>query len=264
MSNGFSTNRSGGAGSGSGEFRVGTIFSLTARITLAFFVPFVLTAVLAHAPLDILQLLAPSLAKAMVWFELIVSAIVGCIVTFGTLQFLRGRNFVFHDALQQTGGRFSYVIGVSVCIGIMMLVCVIPIFVAATTFSGNIALIGILGLAVAAVIVYLLIRFYVAVPVTVTERSGVFASLARAAQLSAGYRWQIFLAFFGAVIPIILAFIVLLTIAARVGPELVFCVNLVGTALIGVIGNVLAAVVYYQLRRAKEGIDIDRLASIFD
>ncbi|RFB80103.1 hypothetical protein [Methylovirgula sp. 4M-Z18] len=260
MSNGFPDNRFGG---GFGEFRVSTIFSLTAKTTLALFVPFILTAVVAHAPLDILAGISPSMAKSGVWLEVFVSTIVGCIVTFGAVQALRGKLFVWRDALQRTGSRFASVLGVSVAIGILVFLCAIPAIIAAFSRDST-GLVVILGLAAAAAACYVIIRFQVSVPVAVMEKKGIFSSLSRASALSEGYRWQIFLAFFGVLIPVVLAFVALAELVYRVAPELIFWVNLFGSDIIGVIGNVLAAVVYDQLRGAKEGIDVDSPGSTFD
>jgi uncharacterized membrane protein len=112
--------------------------------------------------------------------------------------------------------------------------------------------------------------YYVAAPACVAEQAGVRASLSRSRFLTKGHRLQIFGAF-------VLVWIVLLitniaitaAVIALAGPvtmamRAVQVVSYVVPAFLGAFNAVLVGVFYYQLRVAKEGVDIDKIASVFD
>ena len=103
---------------------------------------------------------------------------------------------------------------------------------------------------------------YVAVPACVIEKLGVTASTSRSVALTKGYRWQIFGLFLLVVVIALVGAFVLAKIGGvgLVGQTLSFAWQVVSTAF----GAVLSAVIYHDLRMAKEGIDLDTLASVFD
>lgn len=103
---------------------------------------------------------------------------------------------------------------------------------------------------------------YVAIPACVIEKLGVTASMSRSVALTKGYRWQIFGLFLLVVVISALGAFVFTLIggAGLVGQLLAFGWQVVSTAF----GAVLSAVIYHDLRMAKEGIDLDTLASVFD
>lgn len=112
--------------------------------------------------------------------------------------------------------------------------------------------------------VIVLIALFVAQPACVVERLGADASLSRSAALTKGNRWRIFAlclvvfvlrAAFGAVAGLLLSgspLVVLIGVDALV--------NALPLAFYGVV----TAVVYYQLRVLKEGVDIEQVAAVFD
>ena len=126
--------------------------------------------------------------------------------------------------------------------------------------------------AIAALIVYL--RFWVAVPATVVERGGVVESLSRSAQLTKGCRGKIL----GIVIILaIMYFAFMFCVGQLVGSSyqgfqspaappdaLATVVLFVADALAQSFGSVLACVCYYELRRSKEGVDAQEIATVFD
>ncbi|GLH75780.1 hypothetical protein SSBR45G_06880 [Bradyrhizobium sp. SSBR45G] len=103
---------------------------------------------------------------------------------------------------------------------------------------------------------------YVAVPACVIEKAAVFDSINRSSDLTKGYRWQIF----GLILLVSVVSLIVLILFGWFGGItlwgglLYFAWQVVTTAF----GAVLAAVVYHDLRVAKEGIDVDSLALIFD
>jgi hypothetical protein len=112
---------------------------------------------------------------------------------------------------------------------------------------------------------------YVAVPVCVVERPGIFASIRRSIALTKGYRWQIFGLFalsfiasefvsFGGRAILSGGFSV--TTLQFTVPIMVF--NYLWTSLYAAFTSILATVVYHQLRIVKEGMDVETIAGIFD
>jgi hypothetical protein len=112
----------------------------------------------------------------------------------------------------------------------------------------------------------------VAGPVLIAE-GGVFRALGRSAELTRGNRWRIFGLFliYGVaafVIQMVLTMLIV-GVAARGSPQgVVFLTNTVVSPIISLISGVIVttggAVLYATLRRLREGVGVDALASIFD
>ena len=108
-------------------------------------------------------------------------------------------------------------------------------------------------------------RWYVAVPVQVTERSGILASFSRSAELTRGVRWSIF----GALLVVGLIGIVIFYLsttlagfAGRVG--LILGGTVVGTTLTMLNGCLLHTAAYLELREIREGAMSEDLVSVFN
>ena len=107
----------------------------------------------------------------------------------------------------------------------------------------------------------------VVVPVNVVEGLGVIESFSRSATLTSGYRWQIFglgvLYYVLAVIVgiVLLAVVVLVSsIVPYLGVVMSFLVNAATTAFF----SVSLTVIYAELRRVKEGVNVSQIAQVFD
>ncbi|MFO1056734.1 MAG: hypothetical protein U1E53_07165 [Dongiaceae bacterium] len=104
---------------------------------------------------------------------------------------------------------------------------------------------------------------FVAEPACVAERRGPIASISRSAELTRGYRWQVF--------GLILLIMILQGIVGAVigyalrgvGGLPAQIVNAVWNALTLAFGSVACAVVYHDLRVIKEGVDIEQIAAVF-
>jgi uncharacterized membrane protein len=106
---------------------------------------------------------------------------------------------------------------------------------------------------------------WVAVPVTVIERPGVFASLSRSAVLTKGYRWRIFGAYLLITLLVAILFgVIAVVVAPLVGVSATILVEWLGSAASSAVGAVLSAVGYFRLRSIKEGVDIEDVAKVFD
>jgi hypothetical protein len=117
------------------------------------------------------------------------------------------------------------------------------------------------------------LNFYVAIPVCIIEGLGVSGSLSRAKELARGYRWKLLgIILIAAVIAVVIQQILGFAIrfAVPVGTTLTSLVYVsVGTLVINqvIFTTLIAAIAtcaYYYLRVAKEGVDIDQIAAVFD
>jgi len=122
------------------------------------------------------------------------------------------------------------------------------------------------------------VAWSVATPARVVERTGVFASIGRSGELTRGSRWRIFWLFFlwfivgGAIQQTLLGLVGMGSTGAMAsatnrlgalasGYGVLALVITVASTLVTYTG---LAVIYYELRRLKEGIGPEALASIFD
>jgi hypothetical protein len=107
--------------------------------------------------------------------------------------------------------------------------------------------------------------WFVAVAACVVERRGPFAAMGRSNQLTKGHRWRIFGLLLLLVLVNLLASFLIGLILRPLGSTIIsFIVNLAWSAIWGAYCAVSVAVSYHDLRVAKEGIDIEQIASVFD
>lgn len=169
------------------------------------------------------------------------SAFLMAIVTYGTVQDLRGRP-------EGLGQWLRYGLNVILPAIVLMLVWYVIITL------------GIILLIVPGVI--LLLMLWVVFPVMVMERPGIVASLRRSAFLTKGNRWRLLgmtllmAAIMGAVFWVITSALPF----AGPGSALYNAIS----AVFGIYWLVVLGVTYYDLRMAKDGIDIGRAAAVFD
>src|SRR5215813_5105600 len=174
---------------------------------------------------------------------LMLSMVSGAVILHGTFQDMRQRPVSLIESLKVGLRRFLPLTGLALagsllqCIGFVLLV--IP------------------GL-----ILYTM--WFVSVAACVVERTGVWASLRRSKDLTKGHRWKIF--GLGALI-IILSFanpVLQGPLKTAGGDTVALIFTLIWTSLGSVFSSIVVAVTYYDLRAAKEGLDIEQIASVFD
>jgi MFS family permease len=163
---------------------------------------------------------------------------------YGAFQDMRGRPFGLGAAFGVAFSRFFPVLGVTICFGFAIVL-------------------GSILLVVPGMIV--LAACYVALPACVMESLGPFESLSRSSALTKGHRWKVFGIF---VVIIVISMVVggllqLVTVAIG-GVVAGMVVSFVWNALYAAYNSVAIAVMYHDLRVLKEGIDIDRIAAVFD
>ena len=172
-------------------------------------------------------------------------------ITYGAVADLNGRRPSFGECLS-TGLRQS---------GWLFLLAIV---VTVSTLFGYLLLI-VPGL-------MLTTAWIVAVPAQVVERTGVFGSLSRSADLTRGNRWPIF----GLLVAYAIGSFVLQTTLTGVGAAFAGAslqtVQIVSQGLLiplsttatGLVAAVGVASIYYELRSAREGVGPEALAAVFD
>jgi hypothetical protein len=180
------------------------------------------------------------------------SLVLQAAVIYGTVAYLNGRRASFGECLANAARHL------------------LPLVLLALVM-GAAEVVGFLFFVFPAVMMAM--AWIVAVPVLVSERSGVFGALGRSAVLTRKHRWAIF----GLVIVYWIAYLVFQqvlqavsmsfgAVTAPVGGLMVG--QIAGAVVIAVGGQVIAsagvASIYYELRSTKEGIGPEALAAVFD
>ena len=230
--------------------RVGDVLSGSWRLFVSRFGSFTALALVAFAPHLLFVLLAPSGAASAIFpvlsyiLEVACTSIAHAAIIYGVIQVLRGRGFTFGESMRIGLGRFGPILGLSLLVGVLavlgLILLIVPGFIVATMFA-------------------------VAIPVCVAERAGVGASMKRSAFLTKGNRWRIF------AITLLVAFatsfvvgFIVAFLARLEGAMVAALVRYPMVATLGAFNAVVAGVLYHQLRMAKEGVDIEKIAAVFD
>jgi uncharacterized membrane protein len=190
-----------------------------------------------------------SMATAIIFFVSLIAAfalrpISQAIILFGAFQDMRGLRFPIGESLRKGLARFFPIFGMLVIEGLGLLAGFILLFVPG----------------------YMLYTaWYVALPVLVVERLGPVASLRRSAALTKGHRWKIFGIIFvmGLVAGVLGAIVSGIVVASHNRMVFVGVQYLFQTVYIA-FQSVVGVVLYHDLRVAKEGLDTDRIAAVFD
>jgi hypothetical protein len=241
------------------DFRVGRVLNRTTSVLSRNFLPFFVVTAVAHLPTLLIFKSSLSAGTATTPREIIgnlVVLLVGialtvvfgmlsqAIVLYGAFQDMRGRQVSLGESLQVGLRRFLPIIGLAVLMtllgGLAALALVVPAFIVMT-------------------------MWYVATPVCVVERLGPWRSMRRSRELTKGHRWKVF----GLLVALIAA-------GAIASSTISAAFNAIGGTPLALIGDVLwngawgafnaiaVVVTYHDLRAAKEGIDIDQIAAVFD
>lgn len=218
---------------------------------------------------------------------LVAYPLIQSVILHAAIQDMRGRPSSLITSMQVALSRFLPVLGTLLCIivliGLGFLLVLVPAtigfprYYAAHPIAAMTALAGLSVVFVIVPFLILIVRYYVAIAACLVERTGPFKSLKRSASLTSGNRWRLF--------GLILLVGILLSAAGAaiggvLGGTLGYVLGITGKIAwlgtgISVIrfvlsgfsvgyGAVLGAVVYHDLRVAKEGVDTDRIAAIFD
>jgi len=240
------------------EFRVGSVLSRSFSIFFKNFIPFMILQVLVYSPLLVYTFLLVSgdltLEKLLTWTyvvvigSLLLNMVATGAMTFGVFQQLRGR----HAGLGQC-----------IVVGIQRMLPVLGVGILAAICVG----LGFVALVIPGIIV--LCMLWVAVPVAVVERPGVFKSLSRSAELTKDNRLKIFgvlfvLGVLQNIVERVLESGVLGTGPSMSDVKLYLVLVLVTSLALGALSAVATAVGYHDLRASKEGVGVEELARVFE
>ena len=169
---------------------------------------------------------------------------------------------MFHLSLRIFGVSMALIFGIAILVAATSAISpVLGVLMALVTFAGG----GILA-------AWMFLRYAVAVPVAVLEDSLASDSIARSIDLTHGNLWRVLVLFvftFLVTIAVTMVFQVPFVIAAEVaGPETItgFWFNMIGVFTGSIASGITAplavvamAVLYYDLRVRKEGLDVQLL-----
>jgi hypothetical protein len=166
------------------------------------------------------------------------------VVLYGTFQDMRGKPAHVGEGIVKGLARFFPILGLAICTMVAVAFGFVLLVIPGIIFA---------------------LMFYVALPVCVVERLGPIASMKRSAALTRGHRWKILgiliviaglSALGGAVVAAVL------TVVG--GAKAMFIGRFVWQVIMGAFSAVVVAVIYHDLRSAREGIDVERMAAVFD
>src|SRR5215813_367278 len=277
-----------------GDLRVGSIISRAAAVLWRHCLAFSIVALIAYLPsyvtsiaasremlewarttqpsepaalaqgLNVLGLAALSLVALIVF-----STLGEAVIAHAAFQDLRRRpvsmaessNVVFRRLLPILGFAFvapflGIVIGLAAAFGVS------SIIVGGST-DLLLMWLGLCLLIIAGLILYTI--WFVALPAYVVERIGPWSSLRRSRELTKGHRWKLFglalLLFIGGFGSSLLQFALA---AVDADPIVELIGRLIWQGLWVSFVTTVVAVAYHDLRVAKEGVDIDQIAGVFD
>jgi hypothetical protein len=234
-------------------FMIGDVLGRTFSILGRSFVPFFLLSAVATLPYIIFFWAQPTavLAPSQVYKSMALPLVVGfvlrmftqAVILYAAFQDMRGRKVSVGESFRVALSRFLPIVGVIVLEGF------------------GIAL-GMILLIVPGII--LMLMWYLALPACVVEQLGPIESLSRSAALTKGHRWKIL----GLILLVAIVGAVVGAVASAVGVMLGHVANVVITyivqAVVAVFSGILVIVLYRDLRVAKEGIDTEQIAAVFD
>jgi MFS family permease len=246
------TNVSAAAPTAEREFRIGQVFNRSLTLLSRNFLPFfVITTIAALPNVLITQSIAQEPGNASAGWLVVaglltiaLSMLSQAVVLYGAFQDMRGRPVNLGESVRVALSRLLSIIGLAflVSFGVFVgaLLLIVPGFI-------------------------LLTMWFVATPACVVEGLGPLASMGRSSAITKGHRWKIF----GMVLLVLVgAGIVGAIIGAVLGltgsTVLVGLGSLIWSGVWGAFYAIFVVVTYHDLRVAKEGIDTDQIASVFD
>lgn len=242
------------------EFKIGAVLGDTFRVFFRNILPFGAMAVIIYGALAIFESAlnpkamtataeptmmpsSPGLLILIAILSILFIYFLSAMITYGTYQDLRGSRAGFGACVGRGVTLVLPVVGASILVMVIVmllsLLLVIPGLIAMFILS-------------------------VVVPVVVVERPGAFAALGRSRELTKGHRWKIFGIFFVLLVISWVAMVAVILLSMPLGLFASQVLMVLAQSLSAVLMAVAPAVAYYHLRRAKEGVDIEQIAAVFD
>jgi hypothetical protein len=239
------------------DFRIGPVLTRSGTILSQHFLIFFLIGVVANLPSVLLGQGGEALATSpTATTQGAILLIIGGLLSF--VLSMISQAVMVHASFQAMRMR-PVNVGESLRVGLAR---VVPVFLLAILmgFLGGLAF---LLLIVPGFIV--MTMWFVSTPACVVERTGPWTSMKRSAALTKGHRWKVF----GLLLLLVLLSVIvaglLQLVLMQVGSTILV---LLGTLLWGALWtayySIAVVMTYHDLRVAKEGIDIEQIASVFD
>jgi hypothetical protein len=280
-----------------GDLRIGHVISRTASMFFRNFPTYFVVTAIAGLPPLLVGALVPASPVTVAnpfpnvgagGFTLLLTILVGvlsqAIVLYGVFQDMRGRPVRLADCLKVGLRRFFPLVGLAICVGIAMvaymLFFALAIFQLSKVLQPALLILAFVPLIMPFVALYLM--WFVAMPACVLERLGPVRSMGRSRALTKGRRWKIFGLILVILIPALIVAGVITAVMAKLGigvnlrigvffdlnrtPNTVAAevVSLIWTAIWTAFYAILVAVAYHDLRVAKEGVDTEQIAAVFE
>jgi MFS family permease len=236
------------------DFRVGRVLSQTTTVLSRHFLTFFAIAAVANLPTLLLfkDAQSPSgdlgqtgfLLVLGVVLSLVLSVVSQAVIVYGAFQDMRGRPVNLVESLMVGLNRFFPIVGLAIVMSVLVALAAIFFIIP--------------GL-------ILLTMWFVGTPACVVERRGPWTSLRRSSQLTKGHRWKIFgLMLVLIIVSALISPLVGLVFTAIGGTALAFVGELIWNGVWGAFYAIAAVVAYHDLRVAKEGVDTEQIAAVFD
>ncbi len=230
------------------EFRVGRALSRAFGVLFGNVVTFVSISALATLPTLFLALNttinATQNARLQIATSLTLTPLCEAMVLYATFQALRGRPVRAAESIGRGLRRFAPVFLATLLTSIVIVagffLVIVPGLIAAIVFS-------------------------LTLPACVVERLDAVKSMKRSSALTRGYRWPIFGALFAVGLVSGVGEAAIEAATMHPATVLVYALLTFGWSTLGTAyQTVLTAIIYHDLRVVKEGIDLDRIAAVFD
>jgi uncharacterized membrane protein len=174
------------------------------------------------------------------------------VILYGAFQVMRGRDIALRHVIRRALSRVWAIIAVAFLLGIALTLGLMLFILPAIVMA---------------------VRWVVALPACIVEGLGPFDSFRRSAELTAGHRWKIFgllvvalLLFIGATLLVGIAseWIVSLVPEGIARTVVDNVISSVALAIYTAYFNIALVMIYRDLRFAKEGVDTEQIAAVFD
>jgi hypothetical protein len=238
--------------------RVGEIFSRSAKLFAAHWAAYGIVELFGYAPFVAVRYFLTIVDAASTPPSELSDALIALASLVGSVGLILAHATIYFGAAREAGG-LPFSLGQSLGAALRKS----PALIGAALLVGIFSVLAAFLLIIPGVIVFCV--YAVALPCCVVEGLGPIKSMSRSAFLSKGNRWRIFGIFL--VFHVGLGFLnelIAVLSQAFAGPLWSAGASMLLGGLIGAFGAVLMGVLYTRLRVAREGVDSDQIARIFD
>jgi hypothetical protein len=249
------------------DFRIGQVFSRAWSVFSGNFLKFMVVTGIASLPPLLIPQPSPATPEnpfggvgptffLVMFLTLVLGTLSQAIVLYGAFQDMRGRPVSLADCLKVGLRRLFPIIGLALSVGVAVMLASMLLIVPG---------------------IMLYMMWFVATPVCVVEQLGPFRSLRRSRALTKGHRWKLFGLTLVILIPALIVGAILgaimlaisgtggfLAMSTALATPLGQVVNLIWSAAWSAFYAIVIVVTYHDLRVAKEGIDTEQIAAVFE